>query len=138
MKPAYSHDSSALARAVALLSVGIAVALAGAAALPSWSQESPPPPTMGTVLEGSAPSDWRVLDQANTIYVTVPMGRVVISLAPAFAPMHVANIKALVTERFYDGPIDLLWQKAQRKKEREWLDPPGVRFRSQGFRVIPR
>jgi len=30
-------------------------------------------------------------------------------------------------EHFYAGPIDLAWQKAQRKKEREWLDPPGQR-----------
>jgi len=30
-------------------------------------------------------------------------------------------------ERFYDGEIDLAWQKVQRKKERAWLDPPRAR-----------
>ncbi len=47
--------------------------------------------------------DWRPLDAANTIYMDLPTGRVVIELMPEFAPHNVANIKALVREGFYEG-----------------------------------
>ena len=33
----------------------------------------------------------------------LPAGRVIIELAPRFAPQHVANIKQLVAEKFFDG-----------------------------------
>jgi peptidylprolyl isomerase len=46
-------------------------------------------PSMAEVLAASRPSDWRPLDPDNTLYVELPAGRVVIELAPAFAPLHV-------------------------------------------------
>lgn len=61
------------------------------------------PPGTQQVIERSKPSDWRRLDPANTLYMDVNGGTVVIELAPAFAPLHVANIKTLVRERFFDG-----------------------------------
>ena len=52
----------------------------------------------------SAPADaWRTLDPANTLYMELPGGRVVIELAPAFAPEHVGNIRTLAREHFWDG-----------------------------------
>ncbi|HEY8509080.1 MAG TPA: peptidylprolyl isomerase, partial [Steroidobacteraceae bacterium] len=39
----------------------------------------------------------------NTLYMELDSGRVVIELAPHFAPRHVANIKTLVREKFFDG-----------------------------------
>ncbi len=52
----------------------------------------------------SAPADaWRTLDPANTLYMELPAGRVVIELAPAFAPEHAGNIRTLARERFWDG-----------------------------------
>lgn len=59
--------------------------------------------TTAEVLEASTPGDWRPLDPANTLYLDLAAGRVVIELAPAFAPNHVANIKALVDNRYFDG-----------------------------------
>ncbi|HEY0860452.1 MAG TPA: peptidylprolyl isomerase [Pseudoxanthomonas sp.] len=44
-----------------------------------------------------------MLDPANTLYMDVPGGRVVIELAPAFAPEHVANIRTLAREGFWNG-----------------------------------
>ncbi|MBN6149046.1 peptidylprolyl isomerase [Xanthomonas sp. AmX2] len=55
------------------------------------------------ILDASAPGDWRTLDPANTLYLELPGGRVVIELAPAFAPEHVGNIRTLAHERFWDG-----------------------------------
>ena len=58
---------------------------------------------MSEILATSKPEDWRPLDPENTLYIDLPSGRVVIELAPAFAPKHVANVKALARERYYDG-----------------------------------
>lgn len=64
---------------------------------------APRPPTMAEVLAASQPSDWRPLDPAETLYMQLDAGRVVIELAPAFAPQLVANVKALARARFFDG-----------------------------------
>src|SRR5437867_12019318 len=59
--------------------------------------------TIAEVLAASKPGDWRALDPENTLYVEFASGRVVIELAPDFAPRHVANVKALEREHYYDG-----------------------------------
>jgi peptidylprolyl isomerase len=43
------------------------------------------------------------LDPENTLIVEIPHGRVVIKLRPDVAPGHVARIKELAREGFYDG-----------------------------------
>ena len=55
------------------------------------------------IIKAAPASAWRDLDPANTLYMQVPGGRVVIELAPGFAPNHVANIKALAQGGFWDG-----------------------------------
>jgi len=62
-----------------------------------------PPPGSQQVIERSEPSDWRRLDPADTLYMDIGSGTVVIELAPGFAPLHVANIKTLVRGGFFDG-----------------------------------
>jgi peptidylprolyl isomerase len=42
-------------------------------------------------------------DLENTLYLELKDGRVVIQMRPDLAPLHVARIKALVKEKFYDG-----------------------------------
>jgi peptidylprolyl isomerase len=59
--------------------------------------------TMSDVLAAATPADWRPLDPERTLYVELPSGRVVIELAPQFAPRHVENIRALVHQRYFDG-----------------------------------
>ncbi len=44
-------------------------------------------------------------DLENTIYLELKTGRVVIELKPDVAPNHVARIKALAREGFYDGVV---------------------------------
>jgi peptidylprolyl isomerase len=44
-------------------------------------------------------------DLENTLYMDLEGGRVVIQLRPDLAPKHVARIKELVREGFYDGII---------------------------------
>lgn len=55
------------------------------------------------IIDAAPASAWRDLDPANTLYMQLPAGRVVIELAPGFAPQHVANIKALAQGGFWDG-----------------------------------
>ena len=58
---------------------------------------------MAQVLTNLAPSDWRTLDPENTLYLELTNGRVVIELAELFAPNHVANVKVLAREKYFDG-----------------------------------
>lgn len=60
-------------------------------------------PTMQQVLDASKASDWRALDDNNTLYMELPGGRVVIELAAEFAPLHAANIRTLVHQEYFDG-----------------------------------
>lgn len=59
--------------------------------------------TMAQVLEQSIAADWRQPDPANTLYLELKSGRVLIELAPDFAPKHVANIRTLVRQKYFDG-----------------------------------
>ncbi len=43
------------------------------------------------------------MDAENTLYLDLKDGRVVIELRPDLAPNHVARIKELVREKYYDG-----------------------------------
>ena len=62
-----------------------------------------PAPITASVLAATQPGDWRALDPENTLYFDLPGGRVVIEVAPGFAPRHTANVKALVREGYFDG-----------------------------------
>jgi peptidylprolyl isomerase len=44
-------------------------------------------------------------DPENTLDLDLPAGRVVIELRPDLAPNHVARIKELVRQHFYDGIV---------------------------------
>jgi len=74
----------------------------------------------GEVVKQSKPSDWRPLDPNNTLYMELPTGRVVIELAPDFAPQNIANIKTLVKERYFDG---LSMLRSQDNYVAQWGDP---------------
>src|SRR5262249_57760935 len=77
-------------------------------------------PTTAEVLASSKPSDWRPLDPDNTIYLELSQGRVVIELARDFAPLHVANVKALAREHYFDG---LAIVRCQDNYVVQWADP---------------
>ena len=96
------------------------LALAFAQAAPAPASEPSRPPTMTEVLAAAKPADWRVLDPEHTLYLELERGRVVIELAPAFAPRHVANIRALAREQYYDGLAIL---RVQENYVVQWGDP---------------
>ena len=45
------------------------------------------------------------MDKENTLYLDLKDGRVIIELLPQVAPKHVARIKELVRQGFYDGIV---------------------------------
>jgi cyclophilin family peptidyl-prolyl cis-trans isomerase len=47
----------------------------------------------------------RAQDLENTLYLDLDYGRVVIALRPDIAPKHVARIKELTRQKFYDGLV---------------------------------
>ena len=65
--------------------------------------DSEKPKTMAEILQSSAASDWRTPDPENTLYLDLAAGRVIIELAPDFAPRHVVNIRKLASEGYFDG-----------------------------------
>lgn len=71
---------------------------------PAFAQaDKAKPKSAQEIIDAAPPADWRTLDPANTLYLQLAAGRVVIELAPDFAPQHVANIKTLAREGFWDG-----------------------------------
>jgi peptidylprolyl isomerase len=72
------------------------------------------------ILQGASPSDWRTVDPENTILMEVGGHGVVIELAPQFAPRHVANIRTLTHEHFFDG---LAVVRVQDNFVAQWGDP---------------
>ena len=100
----------------------LALAAILVAGVPAHSEQQVKPrqPTLAQALVAAKPGDWRALDPEHTLYLELASGRVVIELAPAFAPRHVANVKALARERFYDGLAIL---RVQDNYVVQWGDP---------------
>jgi peptidylprolyl isomerase len=80
------------------------------------------PKTTADVIAASKPSDWRSLDPENTLYLDLAAGRVVIELAPSFAPLHAKNIRVLAREHYFDGLAIL---RVQDNFVTQWGDPDG-------------
>jgi peptidylprolyl isomerase len=116
---------AACAAAVLAVSAGAALAAGRTPA----AAESP-----ADVLARTAPGDWRALDPENTLYMELPAGRVVIELAPQFAPRHVANIKALVRARYFDG-LNII--RVQDNYVVQWGDPDGKRDTGTALHAAP-
>jgi len=76
--------------------------------------------TMADVLAAAKPSDWRTPDPDSTLYLDLAAGRVVIELAPAFAPLHAKNIETLAHEHYFDGLAIL---RVQDNFVTQWGDP---------------
>ena len=111
--------------------VTFAVAFAAVAA----SAEAPRPGrTMAEVLAAAGPADWRPLDPENTLYLELEDGRVVIELAPRFAPQHAANIRQLARHGYYDG---LAIIRSQDNFVVQWGDPDGKRDPGKARATLP-
>ena len=80
----------------------------GLSASPAWASDAKPR-TTAEILAAAPAGDWRPLDPESTLYLDLEAGdqkgRVVIELAPAFAPRHIEAIKAMVRAGTKDAAI---------------------------------
>jgi peptidylprolyl isomerase len=113
-----------------LAALVLATALAGAA----QAQTPPTTPPLAELLARSPAADWRAIDPESLLIMTLPQGRVVIELAPAFAPNHVTNVKRLARARFYDG---LFIVRAQDNYVVQWGDADAKKPLGEGARTLP-
>jgi len=107
-------------RSMLTLAVAAAILMTGASHAHSADAPATKPLTTTDVLAASKPAEWHALDPENTLYLELQTGRVVLELAPAFAPNHVANIKALAREKYFDNLAIL---RSQDNYVVQWGDP---------------
>lgn len=76
--------------------------------------------TVAQVLDAATDADWEEIASQNLLVMALPKGRVLLELAPAFAPMHVANIVQLAHDGYFDG---LAIVRTQDNYVVQWGDP---------------
>ena len=90
------HLSRRNLAAVGFAAMGVAALSTGPA-----TAQAPAPSGLGALSTGKQ-------DLENTLYLDLDYGRVVIKLRPDLAPKHVARVKELTRQGFYDG---LVWHR---------------------------
>lgn len=84
-----------------LLKGFMAAALALGGAAPAFADDDERTPA--EIIEAAPADAWRTIDPENTLLLEIAAGVIVIELRPDLAPAHVAQIKTLVRQGFYDG-----------------------------------
>ncbi len=102
------------------LALTLTLSMAGSAF--GQHDSTPNPPTLAEVLAESSADDWRRPAPENLLYLDLPTGRVVLELAPRFAPLHAENIRTLTREGYFDGLAVL---RSQDNYVVQWGDPHG-------------
>lgn len=78
---------------------------------------------MSTAAENTKAADLKDLDPQNTMQMELQTGKVTIKLLPDLAPNHVARIKELASEGFYDG---IVWHRVIDDFMAQTGDPTGT------------
>lgn len=105
---------------LALLLAALAVTGCAGVRDAATSAAPPAPVTAAALLAESQPSDWRQPDPQNLVCLDLDRGRVVFELHPLLASNHVANVRALIREHYYDGLVIL---RVQDNYVVQWGDP---------------
>lgn len=85
--------------------------------------------TLAELLAAAPATDWRPIAPENLLVMELPAGRVLVELAPDFAPRHVANIRTLAKAKYWDGLAIL---RLQDNYVAQWGDPDEKAPRSFG------
>jgi peptidylprolyl isomerase len=112
--------------------LAVAAAACHAPRVPDASVASTAPGsrTVAEVLAATTPSDWETLRPEHVLVIDLPKGRVVIELAEAFAPQHVANVHVLAKQGYFDG---LAIVRVQDNYVTQWGDPQGEGPHARGL-----
>ncbi len=116
LKPKWAEAPKPLILAAALLGATGSAAAPLSAALQA---------TPTSILSGAPDADWRQIDPNDLLVLDLDGGsRVVILLADAFAPRHLANIRELARAHWYDG---LSIERVQDNYVVQWGDPDAAK-----------
>lgn len=124
--PTYAIAPAPSPRARPALGLLAAMLLAGCAAPavqapePAATGAPAAPRTMAEILDAAPASDWRPIDPERLLVLDLPDGKVMIELAPGFAPGHVANIATLVRAGYFDGSAII---RVHDNYVVQWADP---------------
>lgn len=86
-----------------ILVAAICLGIFSIGSFPNHAAEKTKPKTMQDIIDASTAADWRTPDANNLLIMEFASGRVVIELAPLFAPEHVANIRTLAKQGHWNG-----------------------------------
>ncbi|MGH8210785.1 MAG: peptidylprolyl isomerase [Steroidobacteraceae bacterium] len=111
----------------------VCVSAARAAAPATEQQPTKKPLTTAEVIAAATPVDWRPIDPQSTLYMELPSGRVIIELAPQFAPHYVANVEALARQGYFNG---LSIERVQDNYVAQWGDPEGKKAVGNAQRTV--
>lgn len=82
--------------------------------------EVPLPPNSAEVLAQAPAGAWRAVDPERLALLELASGTVYIELAPQFAPAHVAQLRELIGQGYFDGLAVL---RSQDNYVAQWGDP---------------
>ena len=107
-------------------------------------------PTPNDIVAAAPASAWKTIAADDLLLMDLANGgRIVIQLAPAFAPVHVANIKALARGKYWDGATvyrvqdNYVAQWGLNESDKPWPEgvtprPPAEYARSlKGLKITP-
>jgi peptidylprolyl isomerase len=86
-----------------LLIAACAVAVGASAAAAPKPKAAAAVAVAPTAPSAPGPTDWRTPDPNNVLVIDTNKGRIIVEMVPEVAPQHVAQIRALAHENFYDG-----------------------------------
>jgi len=118
-----------------------AFALALLTAAPAYAQDAAEPPTPGSLVAAAPASDWRAIDPADLLVITLAPDRdgkpreVVIQLLPApFSQGWVGNVRALAKAHWWDGTSVY---RVVDNWVAQWGDVDETKPLPQGLRAVP-
>jgi peptidylprolyl isomerase len=100
------------------------LALTSCAAFAAEPAVAPKGLTTAEIIASAKPEDWRRLDPADTLYLDLAGGRVIVELSRHYAPAHVAAIKKFASTRYWDG---LAINRVQDNFVVQWGDPDNAK-----------
>src|SRR5690242_376048 len=106
-------------------------------------------PTPTDIVNSAPAAEWKTISPDDLLVMDLKGGRIVVQLAPEFAPVHVANVKALARGNYWDGATiyrlqdDYVAQWGLNERDKPWPNgvtpkPPAEYTRSvKGLKIKP-
>jgi cyclophilin family peptidyl-prolyl cis-trans isomerase len=86
-----------------LLLAACVAAIAVVASAAPKAKAPPAAPSAPAAPGAPGPADWRSPDPNDVLVIDTNKGRIIVEMIPEVAPQHVAQVRALAHENFYDG-----------------------------------